>query len=509
VTKIISLTEQRILLFSVFVLSLCGIIYELVLGSLASYLLGNPVQQYSITIGFFLSSMGLGSYLSRYIKKDLIKNFIFIEIALGFVGGVSVLVLNLLFSFSASFIALQIFFLILIGSLVGLEIPLLTRILKKYGALNEILSNVLTLDYMGGLAGSLLFPLLLFPFAGRLLTSLIVGIINILIAIIIIFKINYSGKKRTHYFIPFIFIAMLAFFVFSSNVITQTVQKRLYYDDVIFSKRTKFQQIILTRNDNDFRLYLDGSLQFSTVDEYRYHEMLIFPSLSMINKKKDVSVLVLGGGDGIAVREILRDKRVAHVELVELDKEMINLAKRNPSFLHINEGSLLDKRVRVIVGDAYAFLMKNHKKFDVIIADFPDPHGEAIAKLYTKEFYFLVKKSLALNGVLVSQSTSPLFAREAFWCINETLKQAFRVVIPYHVFIPTFGDWGYNIATNKKIVGNGIVYKKQKGKYFSPNAFLDARFFPKDSEKIPTSVNTFNKPILYKYYLKGWQHSDY
>ena len=169
-------TEQRILLFSVFFLSLCGIIYELVLGSLATYLLGNPVQQYSITIGVFLSSMGLGSFLSRYINGNLVKNFILIEALLGFTGGICVILLTYLFSFSTLFYLLHVFFLIIIGTLVGLEIPLLTRIMKKYGSLKEVLSNILTLDYLGGLAGSLLFPLVLFPFAGRFLTSLIIEI---------------------------------------------------------------------------------------------------------------------------------------------------------------------------------------------------------------------------------------------------------------------------------------------------------------------------------------------
>lgn len=291
----LSIFEQRILLFSVFILSLCGITYELVLGSLATYLLGNPVQQYSITIGFFLSSMGLGSYLSRYILKDLIRNFIRIEVLLGFAGGLSVIVLNYLFTFSAAFYLLHIFTLVIIGTLVGLEIPLLTRILRRSGALKDILANVLTLDYMGGLAGSLFFPLLLFPFMGRILTCLVIGIINIVVALLVTVRIDYSGKRRSDFLMPIMGIIMLFVMAVNSGAITHFLEKKFYFDDVVFSSRSKFQEIVLTRNGNDFRLYLDGALQFSTFDEYRYHEMLIFPALDLC-AAKEKRVLILGGG---------------------------------------------------------------------------------------------------------------------------------------------------------------------------------------------------------------------
>ncbi|MBP7736650.1 MAG: polyamine aminopropyltransferase [Spirochaetes bacterium] len=497
--------EQRILLFSVFFLSLCGITYELVLGSLATYLLGNPVQQYSITIGFFLSSMGLGSYLSRYLTKNILKNFIMIEVALGFVGGLSVLVLSYLFSFSASYYMLHIFFLVLIGTLVGLEIPIVTRILRKYGALKDILSNVLSLDYIGGLAGSLLFPLLLFPFLGRMLTSIIIGALNIGVAMIIIVKIDYENKRKSDFVIPIIIMIILAALAASSDQINTILQKRLYYDDIVFSKRSHYQEIVLTRNDEDFRLYLDGSLQFSSVDEYRYHEMLVFPPLSL-NRAPDKRVLVLGGGDGLAVREIIKCGDVAAVTLVELDPAMIDLAKKNSSLKRLNGNSLLDPRVTVVVGDAYAYLIGNKKKYDVIIADFPDPHDETITKLYTVEFYSLLRRSLARGGVFVTQSTSPLFARDAFWCIHNTMQKVFSSVVAYHVYVPSFGDWGFNMACDG-VCDAAMAAEVTPGlKYYSPETFGQSLHFPRDAAVSRTEINTFNRPVLYSYYLKGWKY---
>jgi len=504
----ISSTEQRILLFSVFILSLCGITYELVLGSLATYLLGNPVMQYSITIGVFLSSMGLGSYLSRFFKKNLLKTFIQIEVLLGFIGGISIIVLMGLFSFSASYYMLHVFFLVLIGMLVGLEIPLLTRILRHYGALKDILSNVLSLDYIGGLAGSLLFPLVLFPFLGRLLTCIVIGMLNIVVALVIISKMEYRGKTIKDYIFPLgSLLLLIVILLFSSNI-TKIMQKKLYYDDIVFSKRSKYQQIVLTRNSSDFRLYLDGSLQFSTFDEYRYHEMLVFPSVSLnpSNKKK---VLIMGGGDGLAVRELLKRKDVSSITLVELDNEIVKLAKFNSSMLRINKDSLRDKRVKVIVDDAYNFIKKRGVKFDVIIADFPDPHDETITKLYTVEFFMLLKRRLAKCGIFVSQSTSPLFASDAFWCINNTMKKVFPSVIPYHVFIPTFGDWGYNMASMCNLKEMKVNEKDVSYRYFSSKSFEFSKFFTKDMDYRKTKINTFNKPILYTYYLKGWRNTDY
>lgn len=483
---------------------MCGIIYELVLGSLATYLLGNPVQQYSITIGFFLSSMGIGSYLSRYITRNILRNFVAIEAALGFVGGVSVIILSYLFSFSPTYYVLHVFFLIIIGTLVGLEIPLVTRILKKYGALKDILSNVLSLDFIGGLAGSLLFPLVLFPFLGRMLTSILVGAVNICVAIVIIVKIGYDGKRKADIAVPVLLALFLAALTGVSGQIDNVLQKRFYYDDIVFSRRSHFQEIVLTRNDNDFRLYLDGSLQFSSIDEYRYHEMLVFPPL-LLSPGVQKKVLVLGGGDGLAVRELLKYPGAA-ITLVELDPAMIDLARHDSSLKMLNGGSLIDPRVRVVVGDAYAYLLHCTEKYDAIIADFPDPHDEALSKLYTVEFFTLAGNALAPGGVFVTQSTSPFFAREAFWCINATMKKAFRFVVPYHVYVPSFGDWGFNMAFDDPRDVAAIPDGVPGLRYYSHASFSQAMHFPADSSVMETEVNTFNRPVMYSYYLKGWKY---
>ncbi len=392
--------------------------------------------------------------------------------------------------------------------MVGLEIPLLTRILRRYGSLKDILSNVLTLDYIGGLAGSLLFPLLLFPLMGRMLSSITVGIANITIALFIMLKLTYDNKKRGDILIPIFSIVILIVWAVNSSLFTNIIQKR-YYDDVVYSKRSKFQEIILTRSGDDFRLYLDGALQFSSYDEYRYHEMLIFPALHMHhNKKKDI--LILGGGDGLAVKECLRSEQVKTVTLVELDPAIINLAKNNSSLRRLNNDALRNKKVQTIVQDAYNYLLYGKKRFDIIYADFPDPHDETIAKLYTTEFFMLVKKALKNDGIFVSQSTSPYFANNAYWCIHNTLKKVFTQVTPYHTYIPSFGDWGFNLATKRRYDIHAKNLEIKNLRYYSERTFRQSLHFSPDIKHKKTKINTFNRPLLYNYYNKGWKHKvDY
>jgi spermidine synthase len=495
--------EERLLLFSVFFLSLCGIIYELVLGSLATYLLGNPVMQYSLTIGVFLSSMGLGSYLSRFLTGNLLSLFVRIEIALGAVGGLAVVILNILYTPQVWFHMLLIFFLIVIGTLVGLEVPLLTRILRRSGNLKEILSNVLTLDYMGGLAGSLLFPLLLFPFLGRFMTSIIIGMTNILVAWVIVIQIDYSKKTIVDRVLPLVLVAGLGILAFQSETVTAWFEDRIYQEDVIFSRTTPFQKVVLTRNGDEFRLYLDGALQFSTFDEYRYHEMLVHPALTNSYHGRG-DILVLGGGDGLVMREVLKHP-VRSATLVELDPVMIDLAKNNSTLKTLNRGSLNNERVRVIAGDAWKYLSEQGERFDVIIADFPDPHDETIAKLYSREFYRLCKRRLREGGIFVTQSTSPLFAREAFWSIHRTLEEVFAEVRPYHVYVPTFGDWGFNLAFYRP---SSLEPGRCPGlcRYYSPEQFRSSTLFPPDTSEVDVKVNTLNLPVVFRYYIQGWKN---
>lgn len=269
--------DARLLLVTTLLISICSMIYELIISSISSYLQGDSITQFSITIGLYMSAMGIGSYLSKYISKKLFNKFVFIEIGVGIIGGFSSLVLFLSNIYTSFYDLIMYALIILIGILVGLEIPILTRIIESNESnVRKNLANIFTFDYIGGLIGSIIFPLILFPKLGFIVTTFLIGTINIIVAILIIVKYkNYITEYRFIKSISFVCLGIILIFLFLGGLITDRIEKGLYRDDVILSKETKYQKIVMTKHKNDVRLFLDGNLQFSSIDEYRYHESLV------------------------------------------------------------------------------------------------------------------------------------------------------------------------------------------------------------------------------------------
>ncbi|MDH4130040.1 MAG: hypothetical protein OEV44_14880, partial [Spirochaetota bacterium] len=399
----------KVLLFSTFVISICGLTYELLIGSLSTNLEGNPILQYSLTIGFFMSALGLGSYLSRFFIHRLLYQFIIIEIVLGVIGGISIAVLNLVYiNLNSIYPIANILVLVIIGILVGLEIPIITRILKDFGNLKETISNVLTIDYIGGLAASLIFPLVLYPFLGLIKTAFIVGFINVIIGIInlIIFSDEIKKEKIAIWLASILSLMVLGSGIIFSNLLTGYYSYQLYaalnptqlYGTVLYNEQSRYQKIVLTRYLGETQLLLNGHLQFSSFDEYRYHEALIFPPFMLKDDLK--TILIMGGGDGLGVKQILKFSPYhnLNVILVDLDPQMTQLAKTFPIMKEINDNAFNNPSVTIINQDAYKYLGSTNLKFDVIYADFPDPHDATLSKLYSMEFFHFVKRRLNKNG---------------------------------------------------------------------------------------------------------------
>ena len=439
-----------ILLMAVFVIATCGLIYELVAGTLASYLLGDSITQFSTIIGVYLFSMGIGSYLSKYFNGSLLRWFIQIELLVGLVGGFSAAILFATFPLAASFRIILYGLVFLTGVLVGLEIPLLMRILKDKVEFKELVSRVFTFDYIGALLASLIFPLLLVPYLGLIRTSLFFGILNVAVGLYLLQKfsgeIRHAGIIRISGII--VLLAQLVAFVMSDSIMSFS-ESLAFNDHIVYAKSSPYQRIVITKNKRELRLFLNGNLQFSTLDEYRYHEALVHPA--MLASHQPEKILVLGGGDGLAVREILKYPSVASITLVDLDAAMTKLFSTQNILTNINQSSLNNKKVKVINGDAFVWLRNNQQVFDCIIIDFPDPSNFSIGKLYSTTFYQLVKHALSPSGYTVIQSTSPFVAPKSFWCVNETLKSVGFNTIPYHNYVPSFGEWGYVMATQETL----------------------------------------------------------
>jgi spermidine synthase len=499
-----------LLLLSIFVVATCGLIYELLAGTLSTYLLGNSVTQFSLVIGFFLTAMGLGSFLSRYVTKNLIRTFLIVEIAVGIVGGCLTLVLFAAFALIDSYLPLLVCFSLVVGSLVGLEIPLIVRILRNQTTLRTALGNVLSLDYLGAFAASLAFPLLLVPNLGLVRTGFLFGLFNIAVAALGIYVFRHQLSRTWGLKVSVILSAVLLIAgLVTAGKATTLLEDMIYEDEIIFTKSTPYQRIVLTRWRGDLRLFIDGNIQFSTVDEFRYHEALVHPALSALSEPR--SVLLLGAGDGMAAREVFKHPSVKTVHLVDLDPAITKLFSKHPTLRKLNKDALSDPRLKIFNEDALKFLEKSDNLYDAIIMDLPDPNNEGLGKLYSRSFYRLVTKNLSPRGVMVTQATSPFYSTAAFWCISNTIaaSSTFRggpglKVLPYHASVPSFGEWGFVLAARNEIDPDRMKLTV-KTRFLSPELLPTLFVFPKDIAERPTPVNRLDNQILVRLYEKGFR----
>ena len=494
---------EYLLLFAVFTIATCGLVYELVAGTLASYLLGDSVKQFSFIIGVYLFSMGVGSYFSKFLTKNMLNTFVEIEILVGLIGGLSSVVLFMLFESVYSFQFILYLLVFVTGCLVGLEIPLLMNILKDKVEFRDLVSNVFTFDYIGALLASILFPLVLVPQLGIMGTSLFFGMINISIAIALCFLLKSELKKvyllRAKAIVSFLLLFVVYLF---SNTILSYSEGKMYGENIIYSNSTQYQRIVLTHNKSDYRLYLNNNLQFSSTDEYRYHEALVHPAMSMA--KQVDNVLVLGGGDGLAVREILKYTAVKNVTIVDLDQGMTKLFETNKILTDFNHNSLNNSKVKVFNQDAFIWAKNSKSKYDVVIIDFPDPSNYSLGKLYSLNFYSTLKSLLTTDAVVVVQTTSPYFAPKSFWCINKTLMEVFPQVDAYHAYVPSFGEWGFSIAMNGFETNFNKVNREVEGLRFYNYQFDKFNYFSKDMISKEIEINRLDNQILVRYFDEEW-----
>ncbi len=496
-----------LLLFSVFVVATCGLIYELIAGALASYLLGDSVTQFSTVIGSYLFSMGIGSYLSRFIKHQQLKTFIQVELLVGVLGGASAAILFFAFAYASSFQIVLYALVSMIGILVGLEIPLLMQILRDKLTFSDLVSKVLSFDYIGALAASILFPLFFVPHFGLIRTGFFFGILNVLVALWVTFRLGARESWAQPIKILGVCILIGLGVGFSlSDKILDSAESYYYPEKVVFSKNSSYQRIVLTRRDAAVRLYLNSNLQFDSSDEYRYHEALVHLGLASLteNSAKPLHVLILGGGDGLAVREALKYEQIASITLVDLDPEMTHIFRESPLLRRLNQNSLDSSKVTVINEDAFVWIRAAERQFDFIIVDLPDPTSYSLGKLYTSAFYRFVKASLNTDGLIVVQSTSPLLARKSFWCVEQSLREAGLHTLPYHAFVPSFGEWGFVLAGN---TSPKLATRYLPGLRFVSSELVPSLiFFPNDMDRVPVDSNRLNNQALVRYYEEEWSN---
>jgi spermidine synthase len=487
-------------LTSAFVVATCGLVYELIAGTLASYLLGDSVTQFSTVIGTYLFAMGVGSWLSRYFSRRVVETFIQVEILIGALGGCSAAALFFIFDYVDHFRFVLYGLVTLIGILVGLEIPLLLRILRDKFEFSDLISRVLTVDYIGALIASLLFPLFLVPQLGLIRTSFAVGFMNTAVAVVLILMLPERRRLLGHLAMAIAVLVGLGAGCYYGVGLADAAEAHALPGNLIYAHTTPYQRIVLTSANSELRLFLNGNLQFDSKDEYRYHEALVHPLMSSLTSRRNI--LILGGGDGMAAREILKYPDVDSITLVDLDPAMTRLFSHNDFLQRLNANSLNSPKLHVINADALVWLKQNEQQFDAAIVDFPDPSNYSLGKLYSVTFYELLRRSLTETGAAVIQTTSPFVARRSYWCVVKTVETAGFQSYPYHALVPSFGDWGFVLVAK---TAYAMPQSLPAGLKFLSLASLHSLFvFPADMTRIETEANRLDNQRLVRYFDAEW-----
>ncbi len=492
------------LIASVFVIATCGLVYELLASTIASYLLGDSVTQFSTIIGVYLFAMGVGSWCSRYVGRDELRLFIRAEILIALIGGWAAALLFMLFPVVDSFRVALYALVVGIGFLVGLEIPLLMRILKSDFDFRETVSTVLTFDYVGALAASLLFPLILMPYIGMIRTGFLFGFANVAVALALIWVQPRGRKLPVEMLAGCVVAASLLIGFIGSERFQRYAETASMEEPIIHAMQTPFQRIVLTRRGDNISLFLNGNLQFSSIDEYRYHEALVLPALGRVENPRNI--LILGGGDGLAAREVLRHPDVERVTLVDLDPAVTALFSQSPLLERLNENSLSDPRMTIINADGFRWVREDDGRYDAVLIDFPDPTDFSLGKLYTTSFYRALRQRLSPGGIVSVQSGTPYVSPQAYWTIAATLEAAGFAIRPYHAYIPSFGEWGFILAAKGPVPAAADILPG--GRFVTQANDASLFEFPPDMARREAEPNRLDNQLLVRTFADEWRRYD-
>jgi spermidine synthase len=509
---------RALVLGAVFTCAACGLVYELAMVALGSYLVGNSITQASIVLSVMVFAMGVGSLAAKPLRDHAVVAFAIVEGLLALLGGLSVLGLYAAFAWLDLYVPALVAAAFLVGALIGAEIPLLMTLLQRIRRqeASSAVADLFAADYVGALIGGLAFPFLLLPAFGQIKGAILVGVINAVAGIsVVLWLFRRQVRRGARLLLWAGMAAVLAVlggtYAFADGF-EMSARQALYRDPITLAERTPYQEIVITRSVElsgrpDLRLFLNGDLQFSSIDEYRYHESLVHPALAGGHDR----VLILGGGDGLALREVLRYRDVRSVTLVELDPEMIRLARSYGELARLNAHSFSDPRVRVVNADAFSWLRARAgaagtpTAFDTVIVDMPDPDDVPTAKLYSVEFYGLAERVLAPGGRMVVQAGSPFFAPKSFWCIEKSMREAGLATSPYHVDVPSFGDWGYVLAGAGAAPPLRLPATAPTLRFMDQSVLSAATVFGRDLRHRDVEVSTLVKPAIIEYQRQEWR----
>lgn len=553
-------TATLLLASSMFLTGASGFVFECILSTVATFIVGNSVEQFSVTISLMMLMMGFAGFWQRRISdRNLVEKFLAVEAGMALLGGFAPIAVYAAYAtMEVHYIAVQYFFILSIGFLIGLEIPLVLRLNRNFvPELKSNIASVFSTDYVGAFIGALVWVYVLLRYFPLTEISFFVAGANFAVALATYAYFSYH-RVASRGILPLAAIVLVAAVVTAgyarNREWNEILEQRFYSAPVAFSKTTSYQHIVLTASSDptDYRLFINGNLQFSSRDEAIYHEMLVHPAMAMAQRNR--RVLILGGGDGLALREVLKYDTVAEVTLVDIDPGMIDFARDHDIMAELNAGAFGDSRVlagamagspesplrhpvfehgvglvpggheapgaaayvSVYTLDASRVLEHLEGLYDVIVVDLPDPSSIELVKLYSREFYLRLHRLLAPGSVMVLQATSPYHARESFLCILRTVQGAGYEVLPYHDNVPSFGDWGWIVAVRGDIPADSLseralrlehlAVRPDTLRYLTLERFRAALSFGKGGlDSAHDTVNTLMNPTLLAFYLdESW-----
>ncbi|MFE4373623.1 polyamine aminopropyltransferase [Streptomyces sp. NPDC056835] len=463
---------RYLILTVVFICAACGLVYELELVALASYLIGDSVTQASVVLSVMVFAMGVGSLLAKRLRCRAAFGFGLLEAALALLGGSSALVLYASFIWLGESRYALVGFSLAIGVLIGAEIPLLMSLIQRFSRQDAegTVADLFAADYVGALVGGLAFPFLLLPWLGQLTGALLTGAVNAVAGgglVLWLFRRDLTPRSRwVLVVVNVLVLALLGTAAVLVDDFERAARRAVYGDQVRVAVHTGVQEVVITGGrSGPLELYLDGRLRVSARDEFRYHEALVHPAM----RGPHARVLILGGGDGLAAREVLRYGDVREVTVVELDPAVVRLARTDPALRELNGEVYGDGRVRAVYADAFTWLRGaadaggvGGGPYDVVVSDLPNPGVTASTKLYSEEFYGLATRVLADGGRLAVHAGSPTTERHTYWTVDATLRAAGFGTTPYHAMgwpsgfaagpdrvkdgTPAVSDWGFELA---------------------------------------------------------------
>ncbi len=508
-------TKRKILFSALFATGLSGIVAEYSYATLSTYFVGDSVKQWSIIISLMLFSMGVGSRITKSFDGNVFRFFLITEYCLSVIVSFSAVTTYYLAS-QIEYIGFYIYIMAIItGTLIGMELPLAMRLNDEFQSLKLNVANILEKDYYGSLIGGLFFVFVGLPYLGLTYTPFILGFINLLTAVLLLkfFKNKLTDKQNKYFNVvsAVVIVLLLMGSVFAQKIVMYGEQSK-YKDKIVFQEQSIYQKIVVTKWKDDYWLYLNDNLQFSTFDEPMYHEVLVHPMMQILQRPKNI--LILGGGDGCAARELLKYPKVEKITLVDLDKKLTDLFKEKKHLVDINKKSLTHPKVNIINQDGFSFISETTDFYDFIIVDLPDPRNVELSRLYSKEFYELCRLKLTPSGGIITQAGSPYYTPNAYLCINKTMQKAGYSTLPIHNQILSMGEWGW-IAGTKKTLSRSEMKEilqefdetKIETEWLNREAMPLITSFGKNyygkEQGDSITVNEIGNPVLYHYYNQG------